>query len=213
MSHFVVAVFSKTGREGEVDHLLAPYQENNMGDCPSAYLRFVDDEDYDVDDIMGKPGYWENPNAKWDWYEVGGRWSGLLVSHGKTGRRGCAANYAEDEFDSCLTSEIEWDEIKARRLKELEPYEDCFARKFYNPEYFSQLYPTEEAYIKSNTEFSTYAVVTPDGTWHAEGEMGWFGFGSDTPDSKREFENNYWENFIKPAIENGWYLTVVDCHI
>lgn len=23
-------------------------------------------------------GYWENPNAKWDWYQVGGRWTGLL---------------------------------------------------------------------------------------------------------------------------------------
>lgn len=23
-------------------------------------------------------GYWENPNAKWDWWVVGGRWAGLL---------------------------------------------------------------------------------------------------------------------------------------
>ena len=33
MSHFTVAVFTKTGTEEEVDRLLAPYQENSMGDC------------------------------------------------------------------------------------------------------------------------------------------------------------------------------------
>ena len=32
MSHFTVAVFTKPGTEEEVDRLLAPYQENNMGD-------------------------------------------------------------------------------------------------------------------------------------------------------------------------------------
>lgn len=26
----------------------------------------------------GRFGYWNNPNAKWDWFSVGGRWSGLL---------------------------------------------------------------------------------------------------------------------------------------
>jgi hypothetical protein len=24
----------------------------------------------------GRYGYWSNPNAKWDWYQIGGRWSG-----------------------------------------------------------------------------------------------------------------------------------------
>lgn len=28
-----------------------------------------------------------------------------------------------------------------------------------------------------------------------------------------EYIDTYAENFIKPAIENGWYLTIVDCHI
>lgn len=26
----------------------------------------------------GRYGYWENPNRKWDWYVVGGRWSGFF---------------------------------------------------------------------------------------------------------------------------------------
>jgi hypothetical protein len=30
----------------------------------------------------GDWGYTHNPNAKWDWYEVGGRWQGLLILKG-----------------------------------------------------------------------------------------------------------------------------------
>lgn len=75
------------------------------------------------------------------------------------------------------------------------------------------MYPTEDAYIQDKTSFSTYAVITPDGEWHAKGEMGWFGLGTETPESKKEFLDNFKKKFIEPAIKNGWYLTIVDCHI
>ena len=41
MSHFTVAVFTKTGTEEEVDRLLAPYQENSMEDCPKEVVCVV----------------------------------------------------------------------------------------------------------------------------------------------------------------------------
>jgi hypothetical protein len=44
MSHFAVAVFTKEGGK-TVEELLAPYQENNMDDCPEEYLQFTDKED------------------------------------------------------------------------------------------------------------------------------------------------------------------------
>jgi len=132
MSHFTVAVFTNGNKT--VDELLAPYQENNMDDCPKEYLEFNDETeeyleqyendgtdmvknldgelvykwdvpedlrkdmvfvkhkekyntfdefmreyaDYEKDEKTDKYGYWENPNAKWDWYQEGGRWSGQL---------------------------------------------------------------------------------------------------------------------------------------
>ena len=78
MSHFSVAVITTTGLDEDVDKLLAPFQENNMGDCPKQYLEFNEDQDYEIDEETGKRGYWENPNAKWDWYTVGGRCPGML---------------------------------------------------------------------------------------------------------------------------------------
>lgn len=128
MSHFCVAVITD-GTKG-VEEMLAPYQENSMGDVPREYLRFYDaaeteresyeggsgefvrykdrlygihDKEFDFDHGMvkslphvsipfttlyptieeylrdwggyedvdpetGRYGYWENPNAKWDWW-------------------------------------------------------------------------------------------------------------------------------------------------
>lgn len=158
MSHFTVMVkvpnqlIEELGLEGAIAQQLAPYQENNMGDCPEEFLAFndveeecreqyeeeeaefiltpdgeltwpsdqryqqpVEDspyprtmqvipedhqrvtrplsdmyptfeqflEDYagykEKDPKTGKYGYWENPNAKWDWYQIGGRWQGSLL--------------------------------------------------------------------------------------------------------------------------------------
>ena len=44
MSHFTVAVFTEPNGK-TIDELLAPYQENNMNDCPKEYLAFNDEED------------------------------------------------------------------------------------------------------------------------------------------------------------------------
>ena len=80
---------------------LAPFQENNMGDCPEEFLDTYtyelekDDNiewlDFENEDeakehckkvgikFDPKNGYWSNSKAKWDWYQVGGRWYGYFV--------------------------------------------------------------------------------------------------------------------------------------
>lgn len=115
MSHYTVMVIGD-----DVHGQLAPYQENNMGDCPEEFLEFCDQTDdlnkewenadeelktkyptlekfateyngYKPLKIDGETlyGYYENPNAKWDWYQVGGRWSGFLrLKQGATGEQG-----------------------------------------------------------------------------------------------------------------------------
>jgi hypothetical protein len=40
MSHFPVLVVGQ-----DVEQQLAPFQENNMGDCPREYMEFTDHED------------------------------------------------------------------------------------------------------------------------------------------------------------------------
>lgn len=123
MSHFSVMVIGNN-----IEEQLAPYQENNMGDCPEEYLEFNDcteevldkwengkikgyfskkgfEYDFNLNNKKSKEypyskvyknkddfafnyfgykkyddkyGYYFNPNAKWDWYTLGGRWSNFL---------------------------------------------------------------------------------------------------------------------------------------
>ena len=126
-----------------------------------------------------------NPKSKWDWYSVGGRWSGLLTfKNGQTG-------------DSGYSKFIDFERMRDDAEKE----------------YLKSLYPDEATYLRKMTAFSTYAVITPDGEWHSKGEMGWFGISTETGEEDTAWCDNFYANFIRPAIENNWYLTIVDCHI
>lgn len=304
MSHFTVLVI--TDDPNNLEKLMAPYQENNMGDCPKEYLKFNDEEqyyldgyetntnnmvkladgtlidryddrcyveteprrktwqlpegaeevkvpvkeiyasaqeyvekecDYQVDPETGKRGYWENPNRKWDWYQVGGRWSGMLL--GKDGNRMDVAQIKDAFFIEAqegVSDPIEdliqaasgeepqtiagykvpnelaatFNKIVADATKE---WDDVMSgRGFYRPEYLTQRYGDLDGYIKSSLLFSTFAVITPDGKWHEKGEMGWFGMSSDTPEEAKQFEEGFYEGFIKPQPPEN-YLIVVDCHI
>ena len=55
--------------------------------------------------------------------------------------------------------------------------------------------------------------MTPNGKWHEKGKMGWFSATSETAEESLEWDLNFIDRFIKPAIENDCVLTVVDCHI
>ena len=88
MSHFTVLVIWDNPEKQ-----LAPFQENNMDDCPKEYLKYcVYDKDwnkhrFDTEEDFKKSwiipededwGYRENPNAKWDWYQLWGRRGGIF---------------------------------------------------------------------------------------------------------------------------------------
>ena len=105
MSHFTVMVIGD-----EPEKKLAPFQENNMGDCPDEFLQFTEDEDYDVDEKTGKKGYWNNPNSKWDWYSLGGRWSGMIkLKNGANGKAGKGSLVMQNEvgIDQANKKDIE----------------------------------------------------------------------------------------------------------
>ena len=73
-------------------------------------------------------------------------------------------------------------------------------------------YGDRETYAKYMSNFRTYAVITPDGKWYAEGNMGWFGCSSATPEEFKKWCEHYKEIFLDNA-DPKWILTIVDCHI
>lgn len=90
MSHFTVLVIGDN-----VDEQLAPYNEQPQDDDPFVdghwYVEGDDDTTYygdtseeavdacqDANASVVHGPYFTNPNAKWDWYQIGGRWSGFF---------------------------------------------------------------------------------------------------------------------------------------
>ena len=99
-------------------------------------------------------GYWENPDAKWDWWVEGGRWHDWAVE--------------TLGFVSGMVSDLK------------------------------------------TMEFTTHAVVTPDGEWHEVGSMWWFGLSSETEDDVDRWESEYADRFLS---DGSLRITIVDCHI
>ena len=111
MSHFTVLVVAKDEAELEskllpyyeygtsqgMDDLIKPYLEWKKFDeefCRELFDAYKKDnpeslmtwEQYlEEDGLKHHPehgwGYWHNPNAKWDWYQIGGRWERVMPNH------------------------------------------------------------------------------------------------------------------------------------
>jgi len=281
MSHFAVAVFQEPNGK-TLEQLLAPYQENNMGDCPKEYLEFICTEDeyrkefeedsvtmvrkpngnliytwddelaklkqqiknddtqkmqeeydkllvshgYEKVEIMhkdrypdfdafmkdwagydgkdpetGKYGYWENPNKKWDWWQIGGRYSGLLKLR-DSGNVVNSAKIKDIDFEGMIQDQIKRYEDY---WKEAEGKDDAARYILYG----IKKDETKEDYLKKAQTFTTFAVILPDGKWYGNGEMGWWACVSN---EEAEWDEKYKERFLDTANPE-WILTIVDCHI
>jgi len=242
MSHFTVGIFTKSGEEWEIERALEPYQENNMDNCPKKYLKFYnlevegreefEDESNTFKDEYGsfetfmeeyygaikdyeteKYGYWENPNSKWDWYVIGGRWKNSIKT------------IDGDNVDSCLVENIIitddekyknkirfWELIVEDDEPKNKEEEDVKKYNFYSPKYYTELYDSKEDFAERESKFFTYAFITENNTWNEPGEMGWFGMSDLTKDSKKDYEKLF-AKYLEYAKDKGLYITVVDCHI
>lgn len=169
-----------------------------------------DCHDYDED---GNELSTYNPKSKWDWWVVGGRWSGALTT--KDGERvngGLVKDLNLGIDKEQYERSLRWYEVavEGAPLREGEDKEDFFC--FYNPDYLHKCYKSKENYAKFHSLPIFFAVVTPDGEWHEKGKMGWFAMSSETPDESFDWDLHFMERFID-NLDGDMELVVVDCHI
>jgi len=127
MSHFTVLVIG----DG-IKRQLAPFQENNMGDCPKEFLKFSAypkegerqffDSEEEAKTVLGEnfdpeDSFWVNPNAKWDWFQIGGRWTGIFKlkpdTVGTLGKPGLMTPVVPNGFaDSALKKDIDFEGMR-----------------------------------------------------------------------------------------------------
>ena len=152
-----------------------------------------------------------NPNSKWDWWEVGGRWR-FSKKDGTT-------------CDKCQIKDLQLSnpakEITAKKIWDIVMYNifdgDKKQRDEFSMQYlwgvdkkYLELFPSEEAYAKDYAKFRCYAFVK-DGVWHEPGEMGWWGVSGATGQGRIDY-NAEWDQMIENCNPEDW-LICVDCHI
>lgn len=143
-----------------------------------------------------------NPDSKWDWYVIGGRWRGLLKSK-------------EDGecYDELPMTEIDFSPDDNTYKEYLEEWEDIMSGdSFYNPDYILNTYGTKEEYARRMSVFSTYAILTPEDEWIEPGKVGWFGVSDASSENKKKYEEKYMD-IINRYMSDKYIMTIVDCHI
>jgi len=264
------------------------------------------------DSKTGRYGYWQNPNKRWDWWTIGGRWTGhlsigyelvadrdnyercwlcngsgtradgmdcshcresSLAGHPVVGR-GCnacggtgwqlkSAHKFKPIGNHLRIKHLDWEQIEAKAREKLDTFWrdwqalcegkefDAFegpreralsmglveckdAGELTGDEWkiipwdkpdtpaerqrnrFDVLKQTTKAWIERNyldafLPISTWARLDSAEGWQEKGEMGWFGYGSDTPDSAKTHASGL-RDWLAHGDPNDW-IVVVDCHI
>jgi hypothetical protein len=184
-------------------------------------------------DNIERQGYDFNPKAKWDWYQLGGRWTGFFKLKPKTqGSLGThslvSAHRAEyGTADQARKKDIDFDTMKQEQFEEASETYDKFeaANKAgtlkpgeayweYGVENMGKdadhyIPETRDLFLKRKAHVGTFAVLK-DGKWYERGEMGWWGCVSDEKDPDEW--NEQFDKLLQEQPEDT-LLSVFDCHI
>lgn len=199
----------------------------------SEYMEDYHGYSYDIESTGF--GYYSNPNAKWDWYSIGGRWSGFWKlkenADGLMGKKSWTMEneeIPEDRCDIARIGDIDFVGMELdKRIKAENNWVECWEKYpikinddgkdenahhrywNYNIKQKDNIPELKEKYIDRYCSCSTFAVLK-DGEWFEKGSMGWWGMVSDSKDQ------NDWDKQFNELIKNldkDTYVALVDCHI
>lgn len=243
MSHFTVAVITK---DGNIHRALERYNEqdeNYFCSYPTPIKDLIEDykKTYNTDneEILKErifddyPNHNEeniyelyNPDARWDWCQVGGRWMGQLKVLKKSqhiiGERSLLDNTIEKKqrgkyryVEGAKIKDVLWEQMNHQDFKSIKhnarfweinvegsPLKDGEDPKdylnFYKKEYYKDLYGTKENYIMKQGLFYTYAMLIYDEDNGIDEwiEQGRMGFFGLGTENKNELES-YLDIFYK----------------
>lgn len=220
------------------------YWNESRSNYPPFHKFMTELEGYKFDESRVQYYYERNPNAKWDWWEIGGRWGNFFPLRKKVfGWYGTDLGDIPKVFDlkrsdilrvqdldwSCVYKECRentfrfWCKWQYFNIWRKEPSADVFDQIYgveYQLRHCGLVDKTPQDFIDFEDFFSKYGIIfsplscfawLDDKGWHEQGEMGWFGCSSTTPNSLIEFKKWY-ELRLREAVPSE-YLVIVDCHI
>lgn len=249
MTHFtVMARFEDDGTEieAQLTRLLAPFDENMEAPAHKSYLgedslkRMAEHYGFEPGDEAGilnnlekwtgepggkdEQGYYSmstyNPNSKWDWWTIGGRWSGshIRLKNGKEGIKGRPGVFDnETGIDVCYLKDLDFDAIEQNQKERvITAWEEAQKEKNKGLKqivYDVQKGETREQYLKRKTSgtFVTHAVVDKDG-WHEAAKMGWFAVEHSRTEEEDVWTTKFRERFLSNPTDKTM-IAIIDCHI
>lgn len=149
---------------------------------------------YDEDEIgeNGEVYSTYNPNSKWDWYDIGGRYRNMLltkVDNNDTFEHNSFWELmAGQNVDKETPQGYKW--VDGAKIKDID---------------FNKIEEIEEE------PFYTWALVDESG-WYEQGQMGWWAMNDATKESSENFANQF-KKYIESPENQDKYMVIVDCHI
>jgi len=197
MSHFPVLVLvdddvARETAEAAVAPLLAPYNENDE---------------------------WFAEGSRWDWWMIGGRWTGSISPE--------PYEPGEDpeNFETCWLCQgtglrPDWELFEAESPGWREWSGGCNGCRGKG---WETVWPTRwkpydgdvQPVASLAADFVPMAIVTPDGRWHEQARMGWFGMTTEDEGGNGEKPEALWRATYKALLEQHPEATavLVDCHV
>lgn len=167
-----------------------------------------------------------NPNAKWDWWVVGGRWTGMLkLKEGAKGQQGdpglMTDSAPEGWVDSALKGDIDWEGMQYESLKRAEKkwqeYQDLLQKEpvaTANPKvkkwkqwWEDNSYPNDSYPTTPQEDFdSLQGLIQHHYDIHCAQEAGVIGFfDSEVPDHDEYIERQSWFGTYAVVKDSEWY--------
>lgn len=177
---------------------------NDIEDLASEWFGFVK--------VGDKFGYHHNPNAHWDWFQIGGRWAGNQdIVTAKDFKLDTSTPEEREDYRTMwklLTLKENWNDDQKALAASL-----GIEFRIYNADYYLDKYGTEDVYVESMCKNYPYCFVDTNGDWNEPGSIGWFG-DNVTPEGLEAYHRAFVENveLAKTSKDKIW-LVNVDFHI
>lgn len=259
MSHFTVGVIVKNPRD--LEETLAPYCEQDENYMVRDIEWFKDDyiryyKEQNQDTCLTDEAIWEavkieygpercdeehiycyyNPDARWDWWVIGGRWRYKLKVPKDVEQIKDMDFFAGEPrkqkgknrwVDGAKIKDIKWADMNRPTTEQLKnmgrfwdvvvdgaPKEEGEDFGFhYKGEYYKDMYGTKENYIMKECMFYTHDLLDGiNNEWYTMGDMGWFGCDASTRESFEDYLRDFYEIIQRPEYQDYWFI-MVDCHI
>jgi hypothetical protein len=152
-----------------------------------------------------------NPDSKWDWWMIGGRWTGALSDYDP--------EKDPDNMERCPLCQGtgKRNDTLGRETRAKDPAYTCNGcdgkgmRLKWPTEWKSQgnILPARELLKHYTPEDAPFALVTPDQEWIEKGQMGWW---ASVANEKKESD---WADEVRTVLEKhqDTIVVCVDCHI